>query len=111
MKAFKTLFAVSLITLCSVAQASPSQTECQITDTIDSPVFTFVKLPVILSNPLSAFGFAFSSYRNSLCPKPELMTRQQVEAMIEEALQAQQVQMMLQDHYKDISNNSQTGSD
>lgn len=109
MKVFKTLFALSLITLSSVASASPSETECTITDTIDSPVFTFVKLPVILSNPLSAFGFAFSSYRNSLCPREELMTRQQVEVMIKEALQAQMVQGMLQDHYKDVANNLHIG--
>lgn len=87
---------LAIITLSLIAMpafASPTEAECQVTTAIDSPAATFVKLPLILSNPVSAFVFAASSYRNSLCPKPELITRQEAERMIQEAV-AQHVECL-----------------
>jgi hypothetical protein len=79
----------ALVFLASAAQAGPSKTECEITTAIDSPAATFVKLPIILTNPFSAFAFAASSYRNSLCPRPELITRNQAQAMVDAAVAQQ----------------------
>ena len=108
MNTIKTLFVASLITFSFAANAAPSETECTITDAVESPAGLFFKLPVILSNPVSACGFAAVTWRNSHCPREQLMTKSQVEAMIREALQAQQIQPMIEDHYKDVASNSLT---
>lgn len=85
-----TVFAAFALS-CSVALAAPSESECAVTGAIDSPVATFVKLPLILANPAYAFVFAANSYRQSQCPRPELITREQAQQMIEAAV-AQAVQ-------------------
>jgi hypothetical protein len=69
--------------------AGPGETECKVTTTIDSPAAAFVKLPIIIANPTSVFAFAVSSYRNSLCPKPELITREQAQSMVDAAVAQQ----------------------
>jgi hypothetical protein len=84
---------LALISFVSVAQAEPGQAECKLTTAIDSPVATFVKLPIILTNPFSEFVFAASSCRNSLCPRPELITREQAQAMVDAAV-AQQFELL-----------------
>jgi hypothetical protein len=86
MNKIQTTAFLALISFVSVAQAEPGQAECKLTTAIDSPVATFVKLPIILTNPFSAFVFAASSYRNSLCPGPELITREQAQAMVDAAV-------------------------
>lgn len=79
----------ALLALSTAAHAGPGATECGVTTAIDSPAGTFFKLPVIIANPLTAFAFAASSYRNSLCPRAELITREQAQAMIDEAVARQ----------------------
>jgi hypothetical protein len=86
MNKIQTTVFFALMFLASAAQAGPSEAECEITAAIDSPAATFVKLPIILTNPFSAFAFAASSYRNSLCPRPELITREQAQVMIDAAV-------------------------
>lgn len=89
----KSVMFATLALIGSPAFASPSETECQVTAAIDSPAATFVKLPLILANPATAFVFAATSYRNSLCPRPELITREEAERMIAEAV-AQHVECL-----------------
>lgn len=82
----KTTVFFTLALVSSLAFAAPSESECAITEAVDSPAATFFKLPLILANPVSAFVFAASSYRASQCPRPDLITREQAEAMIQRAL-------------------------
>lgn len=82
-----------LVALFGSANAGPGETECRITTAVDSPAATFVKLPIILSNPTTVFAFAASSYRNSLCPKPQLVTREEAQAMVDRAV-AQQLERL-----------------
>jgi len=70
----------------SLAFAAPSESECAVTEALESPASTFFKLPLILANPVSAFVFAASSYRAAQCPRPELITRAEAENMIQRAL-------------------------
>lgn len=98
----------ALILVCSSATAAPTEGECQVTTAIDSPAATFVKLPLILSNPVTAFVFAASSYRNSLCPKPELITRQEAERMIQEAV-AQHAECLTKGCPKTVVVQTETG--
>lgn len=84
MKKVTVFFTLALVS--TLAFAAPSESECAITETLDSPAATFFKLPLILANPVSAFVFAASSYRASQCPRPELITRDEAEAMIQRAL-------------------------
>lgn len=83
---FKTTICITLALSSSLAFAAPSESECDVTQAIDSPTATFFKLPLILSNPVSAFVFAASSYRAAQCPRPELITRADAEKMIQRAL-------------------------
>lgn len=86
MKTIKLMLTVSLLSISFSVLAAPSETECQITSTIDSPLIGFLKVPLMLSNPLYSIGFVASSYRNSQCPKPELITKEQAQLMIQEAI-------------------------
>ncbi len=85
----KKLIAAALLTASSIAYAGPSEAECEITSAVDSPLATFFKLPVIIANPAAAFVFAASSYRNSQCARPTLLTQEQVMALIAQELQRQ----------------------
>lgn len=76
----------TLALISSMAFSAPGESECAFTETLDSPAATFFKLPLILSNPVSAFVFAASSYRASQCPQPDLLTRDEAEKMIQRAL-------------------------
>ena len=89
MKKRKFYAAMVLLAASMPAFAGPGVTECKVTTAIDSPAATFVKLPIIITNPTSVFAFAVSSYRNSLCPKPELITREQAQAMVDAAIAKQ----------------------
>lgn len=83
---FKPTVVITLALISSLALAAPSESECAVTETLDSPAATFFKLPLILANPVSAFVFAASSYRAAQCPRPELITREDAEKLIQKAL-------------------------
>jgi len=83
---FKSTIVITLALASSLAFAAPSESECAVTETLDSPAATFFKLPLILANPVSAFVFAASSYRAAQCPRPDLITRDEAEKMIQRAL-------------------------
>lgn len=82
-KIIKTIVITSAIVSGS-AMASPSATECEITGAIESPVATFLKIPAIFAQPYTAFLFAGSSYRNSLCPKEEYVTKEEYNQLRDE---------------------------
>ena len=85
-KMFKSTVCITLAFASSLALAAPSESECAVTEALDSPTATFFKLPMILANPVSAFVFAASSYRAAQCPRPKLLTRDEAEKMIQRAL-------------------------
>ena len=89
MKQCKFYAAIVLLAAAMPVFAGPGETECKVTTAIDSPAATFVKLPIIIASPTSVFAFAVSSYRNSLCPKPELITREQAQALVDAAVAQQ----------------------
>jgi len=89
MKQRKFYAAMVLLAAAMPVFAGPGETECKVTTAIDSPAATFVKLPIIIANPTSVFAFAVSSYRNALCPKPELITREQAQDMVDAAVAQQ----------------------
>jgi hypothetical protein len=89
MKQRKFYAAMVLLAASMPVWAGPGEAECKVTTAIDSPAATFVKLPIIIANPTSVFAFAVSSYRNALCPKPELITREQAQDMVDAAVAQQ----------------------
>jgi len=107
---FKSTVAITLALVSSLAFAAPSESECAVTQSIDSPAATFFKLPLILANPASAFVFAASSYRAAQCPRPELITRDEAEKMMQRAL-AQYAECLTGGCPKTVYANNQGGID
>lgn len=83
---FKPALFFALALTSAAASAGPSEAECSITTAIDSPIASLIKIPLILTNPAASFVFAANTYRQSLCPRPQLITREEAQAMIAEAV-------------------------
>ena len=71
-------------------EAAPGKTECQIHEAVNSPSGQLVSILGLVGGAIEPVSgtivLAASAFRNSKCPKPKLMTEEEVQRMIEEAL-------------------------
>jgi hypothetical protein len=89
----KKILFTTLTLVSSIATAAPGQTECQMHKAVNSPTGQLVSIVGIVGGFIPAAGLvaiAASSYRFNDCPRPRLMTEDEVRQMIQEALAAKE---------------------